>query len=334
MSRKAGILERLKKGVVLGAEGYLFELERRGYVKAGPFVPEAVLDHPRAVVELHSEFLRAGAEVMVAFTYYAHRSKMKHIGREIDIEQLNRTAVRLATEAASLDSALVAGNLSESWMYDHREPVKSETAVRPMFEEQVRWAKEEGADFIIAETFDHTGEAVIALDVIRQSGLPSLITYTPLREQTRDGYTWDDACRILEDNGADIVGVNCGRGPDTVYGIMEKIRKAVKCHVAVQPVPYRTTLEKPYFQMLQEPGKGCAFPVALEPFLLTRFDMAAFAVRARDMGINYIGLCCGGSPHHIRAMAEALGRKVPSSKYSPDISVIPDENGSKICDVD
>ena len=54
---KKGILERLKDGVVLGAEGYLFELERRGYLKAGPFVPEAVLDFPEAVKELHREFL-------------------------------------------------------------------------------------------------------------------------------------------------------------------------------------------------------------------------------------------------------------------------------------
>jgi betaine-homocysteine S-methyltransferase len=334
MNGKIGIVERLKRGVVLGAEGYLFELERRGYVKAGPFVPEAVLDFPDAVKELHREFLRAGAEVMVAFTYYAHRSKMRRVGREIDIEILNRSAVRIAREVAAPDAALVAGNLSESWMYDHREPVRSESAVRPMFEEQVRWAKEEGADFIIAETFDHAGEALIALDVIKQSGLPSCVTYTPLRDGTRDGYPWDDACRILEDNGADIVGINCGRGPDTVYGILEKIRKAVKCFVAAQPVPYRTTPEQPYFQKLQVPGRGCAFPVALEPFLLTRFDTASFALRARDMGINYIGLCCGGAPHHIRAMAEALGRSVPASRYSPDESVVPDEKKSTLCDVD
>ncbi len=322
--KKRGILERLKHDVVLGAEGYLFELERRGYVKAGPYVPEAVLDHPEAVRELHHEFLHAGAEVMVAFTYYAHRSKMKRIGREIDIEQLNRSALRIASEVAKEGEALMAGNLSETWMYDHREPARSEAVVRPMFEEQVRWAKEEGADFIIAETFDHLGEALVALDVIRGSGLPSCITFTPLRDATRDGYAWDEACRMLEDRGADIVGINCGRGPDTAYGVIEKIRKAVKCFVAAQPVPYRTTPAQPCFQKLEEPGRGCAFPVALEPFLLTRFDTAGFALRARDMGVNYIGLCCGGAPHYIRAMAEALGRKVPAGRYSPDTSVLPD----------
>src|SRR3979409_2140641 len=94
------IQERLAQGVVLGAEGYVFELERRGYIKAGPYVPEVVLDFPDAVRQLHREFLRAGAEVMVALTYYAHREKLRHIGRENDLEEMNRHAVRLARDVA------------------------------------------------------------------------------------------------------------------------------------------------------------------------------------------------------------------------------------------
>ena len=68
--------QRLSEGVVLGAEGYVFELERRGYVKAGPFVPEVILDEPEALRQLHRDFLRAGSDVMVALTYYAHRGKL------------------------------------------------------------------------------------------------------------------------------------------------------------------------------------------------------------------------------------------------------------------
>src|SRR5687768_17731538 len=112
------LLERLDEGVVLGAEGYLFELERRGYVKAGPFVPEVVLDFPDAVRELHRELLRAGAEVMVAFTYYGHRDKLRSIGREGDLEPLNRHALRLARDVASEGDALVAGNICNTWVYD------------------------------------------------------------------------------------------------------------------------------------------------------------------------------------------------------------------------
>src|ERR1700737_5558745 len=104
-----GILERLAQGVVLGAEGYVFELERRGYIKAGPYVPEVVLDFPKAVAELHKEFLRAGSEVMIALTYYAHREKLKDVGRENDLELMNRQAVRLANEVASEGERLGGG---------------------------------------------------------------------------------------------------------------------------------------------------------------------------------------------------------------------------------
>jgi betaine-homocysteine S-methyltransferase len=321
--KKSGILERLQEGVVLGAEGYLFELERRGYVKAGPFVPEVVLDYPEAVKELHREFLRAGAEVMVAFTYYAHREKLKTIGRENQLEELNRQAVRLAREIAEEGDALVAGNLSNTWRYDMQDPIRSEKVVRPMFEEQVEWSMDEGVDFFIGETFSHLGEALIALKVIKEAGVPSLITLIPMREKSLDGYTWEEACLRLEDKGADIVGLNCGRGPDTVYGFLKKIRETVQGYIASQPVPYRTTEKQPVFQSLCATGRECAFPLALDPFLLTRFEMADFALKAREMGINYIGICCGGAPHHVRSMAEALGRTVPASKYSADMSKHP-----------
>jgi methionine synthase I (cobalamin-dependent) len=321
--KSAKLLDRLKKGVVLGAEGYLFELERRGYLKAGAYVPEVVIEYPAAVKELHREFLRAGAEVMVAFTYYGHRSKMRAIGREGDLERLNRDAVRLAKEVAAEGNALVAGNVCNTWEYDPAKHDETEKIVRPMFEEQVRWAVEEGADFFIAETFNHLGEALIALDVIKKTGLPAMVTFAAKNQESYDNYSWANACKTLEQHGADIVGLNCSRGPATMLPLLKKIRASVKCYVAAQPVPYNTTTKAPYFQVLKDKDGNRAFPVGLDPFLLTRFQMARFAQDAKELGVNYIGICCGGSPHHVRAMAEALGRTVPASQYSPDLSMHP-----------
>src|SRR3954454_15495114 len=147
--------QRLADGVVLGAEGYVFELERRGYVKAGPYVPEVVLDEPEALRQLHREFLRAGADVMVALTYYAHREKLADVGRGDDLEALNRAAVRIAREVAAEGDALVAGNVCNTWAYDPREPEASGAVVRAQYEEQLGWAAEEGVDFVIAETNDY-----------------------------------------------------------------------------------------------------------------------------------------------------------------------------------
>jgi betaine-homocysteine S-methyltransferase len=317
------LLERLDDGVVLGAEGYLFELERRGYLKSGPYVPEVVLDFPDAVTELHREFLRAGAEVMVAFTYYGHREKMRMIGREDDLEPLNRNALRIAREVAREGDALLAGNICNTWVYDPADPEGSGAVVREMYEEQVGWAVEEGADLVIAETNDYLGEALVATQVVKEAGLPAVVTFASTADTTIDGFEFDDACRRLEEAGADVVGLNCSRGPATMLPILERVRAAVDCHVAAQPVPYRTTPEEPAFISLKDVSGARVFPLALDPFTCTRFEMAEFAATARDLGVGYIGICCGGAPHHVRAMAEALGREVPASRYSPDISLHP-----------
>jgi len=83
---RKGLRERLAEGPVICAEGYLFELERRGYLQAGAFVPEAVIDHPQVVEQLHRDFVHAGSDVVEAFTYYAHREKLRLIGREAALE--------------------------------------------------------------------------------------------------------------------------------------------------------------------------------------------------------------------------------------------------------
>jgi betaine-homocysteine S-methyltransferase len=316
--------QRLADGVVVGAEGYVFELERRGYVKAGPFVPEVILDEPEALRQLHRDFLRAGADVMVALTYYAHREKLADVGRADDLEAMNRQAVRIANEVAAEGGALVAGNICNTWSYDPKDPVGSGAVVRAQYEEQLGWAVEEGVDFVIAETYDHLGEALIGLDVCKQLDLPAMVTLASVQATgTFDGYDYVDACRILADNGATVVGLNCSRGPATMLPLLERIRSAVDVAVAAQPVPYRTSPAVPAFESLQTADGRRLFPIQLESFQCTRFEMADFARRARDIGVNYIGICCGGGPHHVRAMAEALGRETPASRYSPALELHP-----------
>ena len=310
--------QRLAEGVVVGAEGYVFELERRGYIKAGPYVPEVILDEPDALRELHREFLRAGSDGMVALTYYAHREKLRDVGRDGDLEQMNRQAVRIANDVAAEGGALVAGNICNTWSFDPGDPHVSGAVVRAQYEEQLAWAVDEGVDFVIAETYDHLGEALIGLDVCKQLGLAAMVTFASVQpESTYDGYDYVEACRVLAHEGAAVVGLNCSRGPETMLPLLERIRAAVDVAVAAQPVPYRTSADTPAFESLR------GFPIQLEPFQCTRFEMADFARRARDVGVGYIGICCGGGPHHVRAMAEALGRETPASRYSPALELHP-----------
>ncbi len=318
-SRRKDLLTRLREDVVLCGEGYVFELERRGYVKSGPYVPEVVLDFPEAVLELHREYVRAGSDVVLALTYYAHRDKMRVVNRERDVEELNRQAVRLAKRVADETGALLAGNICNTWVYDPKDHARTSRLVRSMYEEQVRWAIEEGAEFIVAETLDWFAEASIALEVIQSFRVPAVVNFISLSDKTSDGYTYDVACKMMSERGAVVVGLNCGRGPKTLLPLLRKVVRAVagKSYVSALPVAYRTNSKSPCFITLRRPGRAHGFPTELEPFLLTRYEMADFAIAARDLGVRYIGVCCGGAPHQLRAMAEALGRKVPASEYSP-----------------
>jgi betaine-homocysteine S-methyltransferase len=317
---KKGFMDRVRQDSVICAEGYLFECERRGYLQAGAFVPEVVLENPEVIIELHREFVHAGSDIVEAFTYYGHREKLRIIGKEHLLEPLNRNALEIAHQVAKETGTLVAGDLSNTNLY--AEDDSSRKTVRSMFDEQLGWAVESGADLLIGETFSYLGEALIAVEAMRSTGLPSVVTIVIHQEDTtRDGFTATEAAKQLEDAGADVVGLNCGRGPRTMLPLLKEVRAAVKCEVAALPVPYRTTPDQPTMQSLRDPSTDVRpFPTALDPFTCTRYEIADFAREAHALGVRYLGVCCGAGPHHIRAVAEALGRKPPASRYSPDMS--------------
>src|SRR5215204_6003821 len=271
------ILQRLSEGVVLGDGGYLLELERRGYVQAGPFVPEVSITHPEALAGLHREFVRAGVDVLQTLTFYASED-----ARDV----------------------LVAGNLSCAWVYEPDEP-ETHRRTRELFDRQLAVMTGEGVDFIIAETFNWTGEALIAAEAIKDAGLPAMITMGFDNDPNSfEGYSPGEQVRRLADAGVDIVGTNCFRSPGLMLPLMEEVRAAVPdaVHLAAQPVAFHGTYEQPNFVSLPE------FPYELEKIALPRATMGEFALQARDLGFNYIGSCCGSVASHVREMAKALGK--------------------------
>ena len=108
--------ETLSKQPLICAEGYLFEMERRGYLTSGEFVPEVALEYPEVLENLHKEFQHAGSNVVQAFTYNGHREKMRVIDKEHLLEPLNRAALKIARKCADnppkgLGVSLMAGNI-------------------------------------------------------------------------------------------------------------------------------------------------------------------------------------------------------------------------------
>jgi betaine-homocysteine S-methyltransferase len=127
MIMKRQLIERLNEGPVICAEGFLFEVEKRGYLASGEFVPMVALEHPEALENLHKDFQHAGSDIVQAFTYNGHREKMRVIGKEELLEPLNRSALKIAKKVADnpIDGGepnLMSGNISNSniWEQDDK----------------------------------------------------------------------------------------------------------------------------------------------------------------------------------------------------------------------
>lgn len=329
---KRQLIQRLNEGPVICAEGFLFEIEKRGYLAAGEFVPMVSLEHPEALENLHKDFQHAGSDVVEAFTYNAHREKMRVIGKEELIEPLNRAALQIAKKVADnpIDGGepnLMAGNISNSNIWEQGN-LDSHKEVEKMFNEMVGWSVDEGADLLVGETFYYAEEAYMALDIIQKAGLPSVITIAPMAEnEMRDGVSILDTMKELEQRGADVVGMNCFRGPDTMMPYLREARKVLKCHMGALPLPFRTTDANPtFFNLPDDHGCSCpaphgrTFPTALDPLYCNRYEIREFGREAFELGINYLGVCCGATPMHIREVAEAAGLTVPASKYRENMS--------------
>jgi betaine-homocysteine S-methyltransferase len=187
-------------------------------------------------------------------------------------------------------------------MYEPGDPA-SPDKVRRTFDEQLDVQVAEGVDFIIGETFSYVGEALLAVERAKATKLPVMVTVCFENEDvTTDGRTAAQAARELADAGADVVGINCLRSPEHTLPLMKEMRDAVRSYIGCQPVAYRTTHTHRDFTSLP------AFPDQLEPYQLTRREMSEYAAKAREMGINYIGSCCGAVATHVREMARALGK--------------------------
>jgi len=147
-STKVPILERLSKGPVLGDGGFVFELEKRGYVKAGPWTPEATCEEPRAVEQLHIEFARAGSDVMQTFTFYASEDKLENWGQyckdAYGTKQINDAACDIAHKVADEYGCLVAGGISQTPNYLSG---KGKEAVQKVFQQQCDSFTSKNVDF-------------------------------------------------------------------------------------------------------------------------------------------------------------------------------------------
>uniref|UniRef100_A0A7N5K3S7 Betaine--homocysteine S-methyltransferase 1-like n=1 Tax=Ailuropoda melanoleuca TaxID=9646 RepID=A0A7N5K3S7_AILME len=273
----------------------------------GPWTPEATVEYPEAVRQLHREFLRAGANVLQSFTFYASDDKLENRGNYVadkfSGQKINEAACNIAKEVSKEGDALVAGGVSQTPSYLSN---KSESEVKAIFRKQLDVFIKKEVDFLIAEYFEHVEEAVWAVEILKESGLPVAVTLCIGPEGDMHGILPGECAVRLVNAGASIVGVNCHFDPATCLKTIKLMKEGLaaaklKAHLMSQPIAFHTPdCGKQGFIDLPE------FPFALEPRILTRWDVHRYAREAYNLGIRYIGGCCGFEPYHIRAIAEEL----------------------------
>ena len=295
------IMKMLEEGVVLSDGGMIIEARWRGYD-----TPAMILEDPDALRQIHQDFFRAGSHVLQAQTWWTSRSQLERRYRPGDsaggeaarLEEISRTAIRLALEASG-GQALVAGCLNQtaagSWTgpYIYRpDNARARERACAEWDEHISWMVDAGAGLLVPETFARLDEARLCLSRCKKTGVPAMVLMGS-SSRTQDGATPAECARVLAGEGADIVGLVCSGDSMSMWPGVLAMREAVDIPIAYQPQGYRNA--------------GPNNSVIRESMIVSGSEMAQYALKARAEGINFIGACCGAGPSHIRAMAQALG---------------------------
>ena len=294
MSEWEAVLKRAGPILADGAMGtMLFEA---GLQFGDP--PEAWnLEHPDRVQAIHRAYLEAGSQIILTNTFGGNRFRLGMHNLQAKVPELNRAAVEIAREAAKEAGgrALVAGDIGPSGGI--LLPVGEMQFVEAVagFAEQAAALVAGGADVIWIETMSDLEEVRAAIEGVRQASprLPIIASMTfDTRGHTMMGVTPEEAVRALSGWGAAAVGGNCGNGPDEILAVVQKMRAAAPGVVLVAKA-------------------NAGLPELQDGRAVYRAGpkvMADYALAVSAAGAHIVGACCGSTPDHVRAMAEALGK--------------------------
>lgn len=274
--------------VLDGAMGTM--LQARG-LRPGQSPEELNLTLPEVVAGVHREYLDAGADIIVTNTFGGSRAKLEHYGLQDRVAEINARAVAIAREVCG-DRAYVAASIGPTGQFVEPVGDVSFDEMAAIFREQARALVDAGADSITLETFLDIKEIRAAVIAIREisSDIPVIAQLTFDNEgRTVLGTSPEAAAVTLEAAGADIVGSNCGLGPDGICDVMAAMRRVTR------------------LPLISQANAGLpALVDGVTVFPGTPDDMTAFHDRLLDLNVRIIGGCCGTTPAHIRAIREAL----------------------------
>jgi 5-methyltetrahydrofolate--homocysteine methyltransferase len=277
-----------------GAMGTM--LQAAGLVEGG--LPEEWnASHPESVRAIYQGYVDAGAQVITANSFGGNRYRLAREGLEGRLHELDMAGARLAREvaAAAAHPVLVAGSMGPTGEIlvplGSLDPEDAETA----YAEQAAVLAEGGVDFILIETMSALEEVEAAVrGAMRATDLPVAVTMTfDTNFRTMMGVRPTAALKAIRSLGVRVIGANCGNGPTEIERVVSEM-------VAARPEDVLLVAQSNAGLPKVDPASGQM------QYDGTPEVMASYALKMRDLGVRYIGACCGSTPAHIRAMDIAL----------------------------
>ena len=258
---------------------------------------------PEAVFRVHQAYIEAGAQIIETNTFGANRFKLAPHGLADEVQRLNSRGVKIAREAreSAAREVLIAGSIGPLGIgVQSRHPADDE--ILAIFHEQALALEERGVDFFILETFSYIEEILLAVDAIRSfSGLPIVAQLTYSEEGTTYGDIRPTAAAMqLKNKNVQVIGANCTLGPQALLPILQELASVDDIRISAMPNAGFPKRE----------GDRIVYPRSSPEYF------ALFAREAAELGVRILGGCCGTTPAHIRAMAEAVKSLRPAKTHA------------------
>lgn len=281
---------KIKKGAFIldGATGSNL---RSAGMPAGVCTELWVNEHPEILAQLQNAYVDAGSMAVYAPTFTANRISLKNLGLEKELKRLNVENVKISRDAVG-DRALVAGNLTTTGQPIAPYGAMTYDQLLENYKEQIGYLCEAGVDYLAAETLLSLDEAMVICDAAAEAGkLPLTLSFTCETDGSLYfGGNVADAAVVLQEMGADAVGVNCSVGPNQLTAIVKNLKEHLDIPVLVKPNAGIPVID----------AKGQAH------YNMDETEFARCMAELKNAGASVLGGCCGTTPAYIRKMCEFL----------------------------
>ena len=288
------ILATLAAGKVLVLDGATgTNLQARG-LESGQLSESWMLEHPEKILQLHQDFIQAGANVILTCSFNGNRYRLQHADLQDKADEINRKAAALAKQAAEGTDVFVAGSLGPTGQMltplGTLDPADAEAS----YAAQAVSLAAAGVDLLVIETQFDLGEALAAVKGVRSvSSLPLAVSFSYERAgRTMMGVKPAQAAAELQQFKVDILGINCGRSLDENMKALRELRSATNL-----PIWFKPNAGLP---RVDESG-NTVYDVSPQ-------DMGDNVPAWVEAGASLVGGCCGTSPEHLAAIAATVSR--------------------------